>query len=30
MFAEEMSWLTHDDLEWIMGRALCEWIGWKI
>jgi len=30
MFTEEMPWLTRDDLEWIMGRALCEWIGWKI
>jgi hypothetical protein len=30
MFTEEMSWLTRDDLEWIMGRALCKWIGWKI
>jgi predicted TIM-barrel fold metal-dependent hydrolase len=30
LFTEEMSWLTRGDLEWIMGRALCDWIGWKI
>jgi len=30
MFTEEMPWLSATDLEWIMGRGLCEWIGWKI
>ena len=29
MFTEEMPWLSAADLEWIMGRGLCEWIGWK-
>ncbi len=29
MFTEEMPWLTAGDLEWIMGRGLCEWLGWK-
>ena len=29
MFTEEMPWLPAADLEWIMGRGLCEWIGWK-
>jgi len=29
MFTEEMPWLSGDDLAWIMGRGLCEWIGWK-
>ena len=29
MFTQEMSWLSTTDLEWIMGRGLCEWIGWK-
>lgn len=28
LFTEEMPWLTAADLELIMGRALCEWIGW--
>jgi predicted TIM-barrel fold metal-dependent hydrolase len=29
MFTEEMPWLGSQDLEWIMGRALCEWLGWR-
>lgn len=28
MFTEEMDWLSDDDLEWIMGRAVREWHGW--
>jgi predicted TIM-barrel fold metal-dependent hydrolase len=28
MFTEEMPWLSSADLEWIMGRGVCEWIGW--
>ncbi len=30
MFTEEIPWLTAEDKEWIMGRGLCEWIGWKL
>lgn len=30
MFTEEIPWLTASDKEWIMGRGLCEWIGWKL
>ena len=30
MFTEEMPWLSQNDLEWIMGRGLCEWLGWKL
>ena len=30
MFTEGMDWLPQQDLEWIMGRGLCEWLGWKI
>jgi L-fuconolactonase len=30
LFAEELRWLTVSDLEWIMGRALCEWLGWTL
>ena len=30
MFTEEMSWLKGRDLELVMGRALCDWIGWKL
>lgn len=29
VFTEEMTWLPRADLEWIMGRALCEWLGWR-
>ena len=29
MFTEEMPWLAGEDLTWVMGRGLCEWIGWK-
>ena len=27
-FTEELPWLTGQDLEWVMGRAVCEWLGW--
>ena len=30
LFTEELAWLTDGDREWIMGRGLCEWIGWKV
>lgn len=30
MVAEEISWLTAEDKEWIMGRGLSEWLGWKL
>jgi len=30
MFTEEMQWLSANDLEWIMGRSLCEWLGWPM
>jgi L-fuconolactonase len=29
LFTEEMPWLDPQDLEWIMGRGVCEWLGWK-
>jgi len=28
MFTEELPWLKGEDLEWVMGRGLSEWIGW--
>jgi len=30
MFTEEIAWLSAEDKEWIMGRGLCEWLGWKL
>lgn len=29
LFTEEMKFLSAEDRAWIMGRGLCEWIGWK-
>ena len=29
-FTEELSWLKGGDLEDVMGRAVCEWIGWDM
>jgi predicted TIM-barrel fold metal-dependent hydrolase len=30
MFTEELPWLAGNDLELVMGRALCDWIGWEL
>src|SRR5260370_15951255 len=30
MFTEELPWLHGDDLEWVMGRGICEWLGWRL
>ena len=29
LFTENLPWLSGHDLEWVMGRALCEWLGWN-
>jgi len=29
LFAEHTEFLTREDREWIMGRGVCEWLGWK-
>jgi predicted TIM-barrel fold metal-dependent hydrolase len=29
MFIEEMPWLKGPDLDWVMGRGICDWIGWR-
>ena len=29
MFTEELPWLKGKDLDLVMGRAVCEWIGWQ-
>jgi predicted TIM-barrel fold metal-dependent hydrolase len=30
MFTEELPWLRGDDLAWVMGRGICEWLGWPL
>ena len=30
LFTEELPWLTGDDLDLVMGRAFCDWIGWTV
>jgi predicted TIM-barrel fold metal-dependent hydrolase len=30
LFTEELPWLSADDQAWIMGRAVCEWLGWPL
>jgi L-fuconolactonase len=30
VFTEELPWLTAECKEWIMGRAVCEWFGWRL
>ena len=30
MFTEEMPWLKGRDLELVMGRAVCDFLGWKL
>ena len=29
LFTVELPWLKGQDLEWVMGRGVCEWLGWK-
>jgi predicted TIM-barrel fold metal-dependent hydrolase len=30
MFTEELPWLSAGDKELIMGRAVCDWLGWNL
>lgn len=30
LFTEELDWLVGEDREWVMGRGICEWLGWKL
>lgn len=29
LFTEELPWLSQEDKDWIIGRAICEWLGWR-
>lgn len=28
LFTEHLPWLKGEDLEWVMGKGVCEWLGW--
>jgi predicted TIM-barrel fold metal-dependent hydrolase len=30
LFTQHLPWLTGEDLEWVMGRGVCEWLGWPL
>ena len=30
LFTEELPWLSASDKEWVMGRAVCAWLGWPL
>jgi predicted TIM-barrel fold metal-dependent hydrolase len=30
MFTEELPWLKGQDLEGVMGRGVCDWLGWRL
>jgi L-fuconolactonase len=30
LFTEELPWLSTEDRAWIMGRGICEWLGWPM
>jgi hypothetical protein len=29
-FTEELPFLSEAEKAWVMGRAVCEWLGWKL
>lgn len=29
MWLKDAPWLKEQDKEWVMGRGICEWLGWK-
>jgi L-fuconolactonase len=29
LYTEEIPWLSAEDKDWIMGRGVCEWLGWR-
>lgn len=30
LFTEALDWLSGEDLEWVMGRGVCAWLGWRL
>jgi L-fuconolactonase len=30
LFTEHLPWRHGEELEWVMGRNVCEWLGWPL
>ena len=30
LFTEHLSWLQGEDRTWVMGRGICQWLGWPL
>jgi predicted TIM-barrel fold metal-dependent hydrolase len=30
MFTDHLPWLRGEDLDWVMGKGVCEWLGWEL
>jgi predicted TIM-barrel fold metal-dependent hydrolase len=30
LFTDNLPWLKGEELEWVMGRGVCEWLGWPL
>ncbi len=30
LFTKQLPWLEGEDLAWVMGRGVCEWLGWPL
>ena len=30
LFTRELDYISSHDLEWVMGRGVCEWLGWAL
>jgi L-fuconolactonase len=30
LFTDHLPWLEGENLEWVMGRGVCEWLGWPL
>jgi len=30
MWLKDAPWVKEEDKEWIIGRGVCEWLGWKL
>jgi predicted TIM-barrel fold metal-dependent hydrolase len=30
LFTDHLPWLKGEDLEWVMGRGVCAWLGWPL